>query len=82
MNRVIAIIVSLALVALSFVVLTRPAVAQAIPVGVRCEAASPYAYGVWVASDVNYACARALQQCAARTPYGATCYVTRWYYVY
>lgn len=50
------------------------------PVSVTCRAESPNAYGVWTHANGSYACKRALEECAARTPSYQTCYVTRWWY--
>lgn len=40
-----------------------------------CTAASPYATG-WGQGSLSYARARALRECAIRTPRGYTCYIT------
>jgi hypothetical protein len=45
-----------------------------------CVAKSPYATGVWQHYNLNFACRRALEECAYRTPMGYNCYITnRWY---
>lgn len=78
MNKIIGALGSLAIVAAGFLALSsEPAKAQSVTY--TCEAASPYATGYWTAQDGNYACRRAVYECAIRTPVGFTCYVTRWW---
>jgi hypothetical protein len=82
LKSVLSALASVALVAATMGVAVAPAPASAqvyVPT-ITCEARSPYAYGIWQHVNGNYACKRALEECAARTPYGSVCYVTRWWY--
>jgi hypothetical protein len=77
---VVAALASIGLVSASLIP-SAPAKAQSGPAGsVTCEARSEYAFGVWTAYNGEYACRRAMLECAARTPYYGTCYVTRWWF--
>jgi hypothetical protein len=83
MKKIISALTAAAFTAATFVLPAMvPAAHAQIATGIGCEAHSPYAFGVWVAPDGNYACQRALSECAARSPYGSVCVVTRWWYVY
>lgn len=64
----IAAVAATAFTAVSFVA---PSSAEAA----YCEARSRYASG-WGSGHISYARRRALQECAARTPRGYTCYIT------
>jgi len=72
------IVTTLAVLALAAV----PAPARAQMVTYTCEAASPFAVGAGVNVTLDSACARALRECAVRTPAGSACYVTRWWVNY
>lgn len=77
------IIAAAALVAASIMASTvAPTAAKAQYYGttVTCEARSAVAFGAWTHANGNYACQRALEECAVRTPYGYNCYVTRYWY--
>ncbi len=73
--------VALAIGSLAVPALMTPAQAQ-VSGTYSCRAQSPYAWGVGTHVNGNVACNIALQQCAIRTPYGSTCYVTNWWYNY
>ncbi len=79
MRRITAVVSALALT-VAAAIAPHPASAQEFPPGsTTCEAVSAYATGVWTHYNGQYACRRALRECAARTPYGYACYVNRWW---
>lgn len=61
----------------SMLVGAAPAKAQAYTGRILCLAASQSAYGYGAHVNSETACRMALYQCASRTPYGDTCYITR-----
>lgn len=80
----------ISLIATALLVMATPVSAQEVTAktiqkaqyvtGAYCEARSPYAIGVGYSPNINYACRIALRECAVRTPYGYTCYVTNSYW--
>ena len=79
-KHLISAVAALGLTAGTFVIPVAATPAMAQSGSISCEARSPYATGLGVSYDGNAACQRALYECSIRTPYGATCYITRWWY--
>lgn len=75
----VAALAAISLVSATFAV-AAPEEAKAQTGTITCEASSGYAVGLWTAYNGDYACRRALRECAIRTPSYGTCYVTRWWY--
>jgi hypothetical protein len=63
------------------ITLVTPANAQ-ISGTYTCEARSPSAIGQGINYTAESACARAVAECVARTPYYQSCYITRYWYNY